>query len=41
MNPPPPPGNQLFQSDELKKYLLTKQGKGPLFAFLLSSATFF
>ena len=28
-------------SEELKKYLLTKQGKGPLFAFLLSSATGF
>ena len=42
MNPPPPMGmmNQQ-QSDELKKYLLRQQGKGPLFAFLVSSATFF
>ena len=30
-----------FQSEELKKYLLNKQGKGPLFAFLFSSAIVF
>ena len=41
MNPPPPPNSQFLQSDELKKYLLTKQGKGPLYAFLIGSATFF
>ena len=43
MNPPPiqpgAPPNVL--SDELKKYLLRKQGKGSLFAFLLSSSTVF
>ena len=41
MNPPPPPGyppiNQA-QSEELKQYLLNKQGKGPLFSFLFYSA---
>ena len=43
MNPPPPrgPGPNHFQNDELKQYLLTKQGKGPLYAFLFSSAIFF
>ena len=44
MNPPPPiqPGvPPKALSDELKKYLLRKQGKGPLFAFLLSSSTVF
>ena len=39
--PPPPPGAPQFQSEELKKYLLTKQGKGPLFAFLLTSSFIF
>ena len=44
MNPPPQvqPGiSPKVLSDELKKYLLRKQGKGPLFAFLLSSSTIF
>ena len=41
MNPPPPNINPQFQSQELKKYLLEKQGKGPLFAFLLTSAIVF
>ena len=44
MNTPPPiqPGiPPKVLSDELKKYLLRKQGKGPLFAFLLSSSTIF
>ena len=43
MNNPRPhgiPTNQ-FQSDELKQYLLVKQGKGPLFSFLYSSAIIF
>ena len=39
--PPPPPGAPQFQSEELKKYLLIKQGKGPLFAFLLTSSLVF
>ena len=30
-----------LETEEFKKYLLTKQGKGPLFAFLLSSALVF
>ncbi len=41
MNPPPPPGfppiNQA-QSQELKQYLLNRQGQGPLFSFLFYSA---
>ena len=39
----PPPGMQVnqFQSEELKKYLLVKQGKGPLFIFLYYSAIVF
>lgn len=39
MNPPPHVGmpNNLLQSEELKKYLLVKQGKGPLFTFLYYS----
>ena len=43
MNPPPPPqgGYPNAMSEELKKYLLSKHGKGPLFAFLFSSATVF
>ena len=41
MNPPPRPPINQFQSEELKKYLLTKQGKGPLYAFLFTSAIFF
>ena len=41
MNPPPRPPMNQFQSEELKKYLLTKQGKGPLYAFLFTSAIFF
>ena len=42
MNPPPPgmPNNR-FQSDQLKQYLLVKQGKGPLFIFLYYSAITF
>ena len=40
MNPPPPGFNRL-QSDELKEYLLNKQGKGPLFTFLYYSAIIF
>ena len=40
MNPPPPGFNRL-QSDELKEYLLNKQGKGPLFTFLYYSAVIF
>ena len=39
--PPPRPGAPSIQSEELKKYLLTKQGKGPLFAFLLTSSFIF
>ena len=41
MNPPPPPpgmNTNQYQSEELKKYLLIKQGKGPLFTFLFYSA---
>ena len=38
MNHPP---HQHFNSEEFKQYLLSKQGKGPLYAFLLSSATIF
>ena len=40
---PPPPGMQVnqYQSEELKKYLLVKQGKGPLFIFLYYSAIVF
>ena len=41
MNPPPGPQINQVQSEELKKYLLTKQGKGPLYAFLFTSAIFF
>ena len=42
MNPPPPgmPNNR-FQSDQLKQYLLVKQGKGPSFIFLYYSAITF
>ena len=38
---PPPRGVNRFQSDELKEYLLNKQGKGPLFTFLYYSAVIF
>ena len=41
MNPPPRPGTNMLQSKELKEYLLQKQGKGPLFAFLLTSSFVF
>ena len=43
VSPPPPqgPGINQFSTNELKQYLLTKQGKGPLYAFLFSSAVFF
>ena len=40
-HPPGAPGINQIQSEELKKYLLTKQGKGPLYTFLFSSAIFF
>ena len=41
MNMPPPPPNAQIQTEEFKKYLLNKQGKGPLFAFLLTSSFVF
>ena len=41
MNPPPTYVNQEVLSKEFKKYLLTKQGKGPLFHFLLTSSIIF
>ena len=41
MNMPPPRPNPQFQTEEFKQYLLNKQGKGPLFAFLLTSSFVF
>ena len=42
-HPPPPiyPGNNQIQSEEIKQYLLNKQGSGPLSSFLYSSAVCF
>jgi hypothetical protein len=36
-----PPIDPRFQTEEFRKYLLNKQGKGPLFSFLLTSAIVF
>ena len=41
MNPPPGSASRAALSEELKKYLLQKQGKGPLYAFLLTSSLVF
>ena len=41
MPPPPPSPNMDFrQTEEFRQYLLSKQGKGQLFAFLISSSIF-
>ena len=41
MNHPPGSATREALSAELKKYLLQKQGKGPLYAFLLTSSLVF